>query len=123
MVLGSLAMIGGAGCSWKWTVSLFPCILAYNWIHKKTAGGILLMGSCRALLWITALLPPAHSLHLCCALWAVAVGVYVIGISWYARNEGKPPEKRRKMTLCSNEFPLLSYLLSPSFPWVIWCYR
>ena len=29
-------------------------------------------------------------------LWAVAVGVYVIGISWYARNEGKPPEKEEE---------------------------
>ena len=94
-----------------------PLYLAYNWIHKKTAGGILLMGSCRTLLWITAGtaasgMSPAPLLY----LWAVAVGVYVIGISWYARNEGKPPEKRRKMTLCSNEFPLLSYLLSPHFP-------
>ena len=114
MVLGSFAMIGGAGCSWKWTVSLFLCILAYNWIHKKTAGGILLMGSCRTLLWITAAtaasgMSPAPLLY----LWAVAVGIYVIGISWYARNEGKPPEKEEESDTMLQRIPIALLFIVP----------
>ena len=81
-------MVGGAGCSWEWTLALLLCIIIYDWIHKKTAWGILLMGGCRTLLWITAAtaasgMSPAPLLY----VWAIAVGAYVMGISWYARNE------------------------------------
>jgi len=114
MSLGSFALIGGAGCSWKWTVSLFLCIFAYNWIHKKTAAGILLMGCCRTLLWITAAtaasgMSPAPLLY----LWAVAVGIYVIGISWYARNEGKLPEKEEGNNSILDRIPIVLLFIVP----------
>jgi 4-hydroxybenzoate polyprenyltransferase len=38
--LGAWVMIQWAGCSWPWTVALLLCILAYDWIHKKTAWGM-----------------------------------------------------------------------------------
>ena len=88
LLAGSFALILGAGCDWEWTVSLLLCILMYNWVHKKTAWGIVLMGGCRTLLWITAGtaaagMSPAPLLY----VWAGMVGIYVVGISWYARNE------------------------------------
>jgi hypothetical protein len=86
--VGAWAMIVGAGCHWQWTLALLLCILAYDWAHKKSAWSILLMGGCRSLLWITAAtaasgMSPAPLLY----LWSGAVGLYVVGISWYARNE------------------------------------
>ncbi len=88
MLTGAWALIEGAGCAWQWTVALLVCILAYDWIHKKTAWGILLMGGCRTLLWITAGtaasgMSPAPLLY----IWAFTAGAYVVGISWFARTE------------------------------------
>lgn len=91
MGAGSGLLILGAGCSWKWCLSLVLCILTYDWIHKQASWAILLMGACRSLLWLTAAtaaggMEPAP--HLYC--WALAAGAYVTGISWYARGESKP---------------------------------
>ena len=88
ILTGAWALIEGADCSWQWTVALLACILAYDWIHKKTAWGILLMGGCRTLLWITAGtaasgMSPAPLLY----IWAFTAGAYVVGISWFARTE------------------------------------
>lgn len=88
LLVGGYTMVAGAGCSWEWSLALLLCILVYDWVHKKTAWGILFMGGCRTLLWITAGtaasgMSPAPLLY----VWAVAVGLYVVGISWYARTE------------------------------------
>lgn len=111
--LGAWVMIQWAGCSWLWTVALLLCILAYDWIHKKTAWGIVLMGGCRTLLWITAGtaasgMSPAPLLY----LWAITVGLYVVGISWYARNESiqqKNPERDQLL----DRFPILFLFAAP----------
>ena len=110
---GAWVMIQLAGCSWPWTVALLLCILAYDWIHKKTVWGIVLMGGCRSLLWITAGtaasgMSPAPLLY----VWASTVGLYVVGISWFARNESiqqKNPERDRLL----DRLPCLLYT-SPS---------
>ena len=88
LVLGFVVLTKGANCSWVWASTLVLCILAYDWLHKKSAWSILLMGGCRTLLWITAGtaavgMAPSPLLY----VWAVAVGSYVVGISWFARNE------------------------------------
>jgi len=94
---GTSALILGAGCAWKWTAALLLCLLVYNWVHKKTTWGIVLMGGCRTLLWITAGtaaagMSPAPLLY----VWAVVVGMYVVGISWFARNESKSKKAESK---------------------------
>jgi len=114
MALGAWSLIAGAGCSWEWTVGLLFCILAYDWIHKKTALGIVLMGGCRSLLWITAGtaasgMSPAPLLY----VWAIAVGAYVVGISWYARTESKTSaDKEAKETLL-DRLPILFLFIVP----------
>ena len=54
LVVGSWLMISLAGCETGWTVSLAGCIIIYNAIHKKWAGGVWFMGGCRLLLWASA---------------------------------------------------------------------
>ena len=98
LLVGGYTMVAGAGCSWEWSLALLLCILVYDWVHKKTAWGILFMGGCRTLLWITAGtaasgMSPAPLLY----VWAVAVGLYVVGISWYARTESNR-QKRKSPT-------------------------
>jgi 4-hydroxybenzoate polyprenyltransferase len=84
------------------------CILAYNWLHKKTAFGIVLMGGCRTLLWITAAtaatgMSPAPLLY----LWAITVGLYVVGISWFARTESLMKSVREEGYTWVNRLPIL----------------
>ena len=114
MALGTWALIGGGGCSWKWTVGLLLCILVYNWIHKKTAWGIVLMGGCRSLLWITAGtaasgMSPAPLLY----VWALAVGAYVAGISWFARNESSASASEQATDNILGRMPILLLFIVP----------
>jgi 4-hydroxybenzoate polyprenyltransferase len=114
MALGAWSLIAGAGCSWEWTLGLFFCILAYDWIHKKTAWGILLMGGCRSLLWITAGtaasgMSPAPLLY----VWAIAVGAYVVGISWYARTESKASADKKATDTLFVRIPILLLFIVP----------
>ena len=112
--VGACILIKGADCSWKWTVALLFCILAYDWVHKKTAWGIVLMGGCRTLLWITAGtaaagMSPAPLLY----LWAVAVGAYVVGISWYARTESKSSANDDTPGSLIDRMPILLLFIVP----------
>lgn len=114
MLLGAWSLVSGAGCSLTWTAGLLLCILAYDWIHKKTAWGILLMGGCRTLLWITAGtaaagMSPAPLLY----VWAVAVGGYVVGISWYARTESKASTKKDTDYSILGRIPILLLFILP----------
>ena len=114
MALGAWFLIAGAGCSWEWTVGLLLCILAYDLIHKKTAWGIVLMGGCRSLLWITAGtaasgMSPAPLLY----VWAIAVGAYVVGISWYARTESKTSEDKEAKETLLDRLPILFLFIVP----------
>jgi 4-hydroxybenzoate polyprenyltransferase len=114
MALGAWSLIAGAGCSWEWTVGLLFCILAYDLIHKKTAWGILLMGGCRSLLWMTAGtaasgMSPAPLLY----VWAIAVGAYVVGISWYARTESKTSEDKEAKETLLDRLPILFLFIVP----------
>ena len=67
---------------------LATCILLYDAWLKRTPLGPLAMGACRmlnVLLGISALDMPLHAEH-----WLVAggIGVYVAGVTWFARREG-----------------------------------
>ncbi|MEK9772654.1 MAG: UbiA family prenyltransferase [Opitutae bacterium] len=112
--LGGWSLVAGAGCSWKWMLGLLLCILAYDLVHKKTVWGILLMGGCRSLLWITAGtaaggMSPAPLLY----VWAVAIGAYVVGISWYARSETKSSEQKDKADRLFDRIPIVLLFIAP----------
>ena len=67
---------------------LATCILLYDAWLKRTPLGPLAMGACRmlnVLLGISAIDMPLHAEH-----WLVAggIGVYVAGVTWFARREG-----------------------------------
>lgn len=114
LFLGAYVLIEGAGCSWKWTTGLLLCIFVYDWIHKKTAWGILIMGACRSLLWITAGtaasgMTPAPLLY----VWAVAVGLYVVGISWFARNESNLSKSKDDQYHIIDRLPIILLFIVP----------
>ena len=111
---GALALIKGAGCSWPWIAGLILCILAYDLIHKKSAFGIILMGGCRSLLWISAGtaasgMSPAPMLY----VWAIAVGLYVVGISWFARNESKSRAQQEENENLWERIPIVLLFIVP----------
>ena len=81
---------------------------------KKTAWGIVLMGGCRSLLWITAGtaasgMSPAPLLY----VWALAVGAYVAGISWFARNESSASASEQATDNILGRMPILLLFIVP----------
>jgi hypothetical protein len=45
-----LALLALLGAVWFWVVGLAAVILAYDWLHKRWAGSVVLMAGCRILL-------------------------------------------------------------------------
>lgn len=104
--IGGLAIgMGITGSLGKTTailgVLLMNCILIYNFIHKRTAWSVLIMGACRSLLVLLAgamahaqsgrQLPFLMCEEAGAVTWAAAaVGIYVVGLSCMARAESKP---------------------------------
>ena len=48
--LGGSLLIYGAKCVYLWVLLLIVTIVAYDYLHKKWAGGFVLMGGCRLFL-------------------------------------------------------------------------
>jgi UbiA prenyltransferase family protein len=68
-------------------VALAGCIVLYDGRLKRTPLGPAAMGSCRmlnVLLGMSAAVGPWQTQH---GLAAVAIGTYVAGVTWFARNE------------------------------------
>lgn len=98
-VLGGMLMLAGLGAAG--TVGLVAIavagalavmILAYDVVLKKTPLGPVAMGGCRSLniLLGAAAVPSSYAFRATCAYhWpvAVAMGVYVAGLTWFARHE------------------------------------
>lgn len=70
-------------------VGLAGTIVLYNALHKRTPLAVVLMGACRAQLYLLAALAAGGPLgH---ALWAgLALGLYITGVSHIARRESRP---------------------------------
>ncbi len=83
-------LIIGAECQKIWVLILAGLVIFYDFIHKKWAGGILIMGLCRFFLWISAASTGGIS-HLAPQtwLWGIVLTGYIIGISLFARGESK----------------------------------
>ncbi len=61
-------------------------IVVYNWIHKRYALSVMLMGGCRFLLYLLAATAATQVTGL--AIWSgITLGAYVVGLSYLARKE------------------------------------
>lgn len=133
--VGLLQMVAGVGvlvaCT---TVSrhlagdLVIAVLLYNWLHKRWAGSVLIMGLCRALVYIgagSAVAAHTGRIEVPAALLFIAGGViiYIAGLTLVARREhlAAPGPLRRLpglMLMVPVLFPLLLFRNMPQE--VIW---
>ena len=88
--VGASLLILGAKCSVLWILLLILSVVTYDYLHKKWAGGFVLMGGCRLFLWLAA--ASAGGMNAIAPqtwIWGLALFVYVMGISLFARGESK----------------------------------
>lgn len=76
-------------------VALVGMVLLYNWLHKRVAGAAVLMGACRALVYLVAgaVAVPSISLAWVGVVGPVAgvVGLYVAALTLVAQREADAP--------------------------------
>ena len=89
MGLGS-GLVIGVGAVWGWVAALGATILAYDWIHKKWIGSVVLMAGCRVLLACTLATLPNHAMTPAFLGWVGALFAYIVALSLIARWEYKP---------------------------------
>lgn len=98
-VVGILEMLAGVASLVLFT-SVHPILLAglvlavllYNWLHKRWAGSVLIMGLCRALVYVgagTAVAAHTRAIEVPTTLLLIAGGVvlYIAGLTLAARTE------------------------------------
>lgn len=101
--VAGLQMIAGLGilvaldCSAIWGAALAATILAYDWIHKRWIGSVILMAGCRVLLGVTIASLPGHVAGAPFAWWVGALFVYIVTLSLIARWEYKPGAPAAKL--------------------------
>lgn len=54
LAAGAAVILVGTAAGWWWVAALAGAILIYDFVHKKWAGAVLLMGACRFLLYAVA---------------------------------------------------------------------
>jgi len=95
--LGLLAFLGASPLA---AAGLAATILLYDWLHKRWAGSVVLMASCRVMLAVTLAILPDHKMTPAFLGWITALFVYIIVLSVLARREyqpGAPAEKLAKI--------------------------
>ncbi len=129
-ILGTLQLSAGAGVLLVVTTAhpalvggLVVAVLLYNWLHKRWAGSVLLMGLCRALVYLAAGSAAAARTGtegLPAALLVLAGGavLYIAGLTLVARSEhlGEGARLRllpRLMLMLPVLFPLVSQRAAP----------
>lgn len=86
MLLG-LGLLIGSGAAVTWTAALGATILAYDWVHKRWSGSVVLMAGCRALLAIAIASLPGHVAGTPFRWWVAALFTYIVTLSLIARRE------------------------------------
>ena len=89
MLLG-LGLLVAAGGSVAWAVALAATILAYDWIHKRWIGSVVLMAGCRVLLACTLATLPGRGFPAAFGWWAGGLFAYIVTLSLIARWEYEP---------------------------------
>ncbi len=91
-----LILLVSAGAAWGWATGLAAVILAYDWVHKRWSGSVVIMAGCRGLLALTLASLPGHTPGPALLGWVAALFVYIVALSAIARREyapGAPAEK------------------------------
>jgi 4-hydroxybenzoate polyprenyltransferase len=96
MLLG-LALLAVAGAASLWLVALAATILAYDWIHKRWVGSVVLMAGCRVFLAVAVVSLPGHEAGAAFRGWVAALFVYIVVLSLIARWEYQPGAPAAKL--------------------------
>jgi hypothetical protein len=97
---GAFLLILGAKCSALWILLLLATVIAYDYLHKKWAGGFVLMGGCRLFLWLAAATTGGlNDLAPQTWLWGLTLFAYVMGISLFARGESEKREAPARVAI------------------------
>jgi 4-hydroxybenzoate polyprenyltransferase len=72
-----------------WSAILVLVITAYDFLHKRISWAPVLMAACRFLLYLTAAAAGAFGLTPRTLGFALALGLYVVGLSYLARGESQ----------------------------------
>lgn len=96
-MLAGLGLLVFMGASPAMAVVLAATILAYDWIHKRWIGSVVLMALCRVFLaWTVATLPGLATTR-AWWIWVTALFVYIVVLSLIARWEYKPGAPAAKL--------------------------
>ena len=80
------------------SVLLVVAILLYDSVLKRTAGGPLAMGTCRFLNVLLGLSAVPGAINSVGVLLALIVGLYIVGVTWFARTEAIASNQRDLVT-------------------------
>ncbi len=72
-----------------WAALLVVVIVAYDWLHKRWAGSVLLMAACRAFLGLTVASLPGHAFTPALLTWVGLLSAYIVTVTLLARAEYK----------------------------------
>jgi 4-hydroxybenzoate polyprenyltransferase len=90
MMGAAMCYFGGGACGWL-VLALVAAIMSYDAFHKPWAGSVLIMGSCRTLLYLVAGSAVAGGLswegNQELVMKGIALGGYIVGVSLVARME------------------------------------
>jgi 4-hydroxybenzoate polyprenyltransferase len=84
------AVLALSGASLVWVAGLLTAVLAYDWLHKRSAWTAGLMALCRSILWGLPATLPGHSFTLPVVGWSVVLFAYIVGVTLLARSESAP---------------------------------
>lgn len=94
LLIGGSVLVGVASCSLPLVGSLLGAVCLYDLVHKKWSGSVWVMGSCRTFLWLAAASAGGMEIMDPVLVGSLCIGMYVVGISLFARNEAKKNESR-----------------------------
>lgn len=126
LVVGVEILLGLTSVDVRLAALLVLAVLLYNWLHKLHAASVLLMGACRALVYLgaaSAVAAHTEALMVPPLVWLVVGGVvlYIAGLTLAARNEhlaspGNVAALPRLLLMLPVLFPLFSFRYVPSTP-------
>jgi 4-hydroxybenzoate polyprenyltransferase len=89
-VAAGIGILVWAGASLLLGLALVATILAYDWLHKRWSGSVVLMAGCRVFLALTLASLPGHAVGPAFGFWVAGLFSYIVVLSVLARAEYQP---------------------------------